>query len=68
MVEVQIMPQCPPSAFSAQGCSSLLASAPPSPKDPHYWQLQLSSVTSTPKIDGQVFLMETVTWKDFHGL
>ena len=30
----------------------------------HY---QLSSVTSIPKIDGHVFLMERVTWRDFHG-
>ena len=52
---------------SPPGCSCCPTSAPPSLTEPHKWQLQLSSVTSTPKIDGQVFLMETVTWSDFHG-
>ena len=29
--------------------------------------VQLLSVTSIPKIDGQVLLMEAITWNDFHG-
>ena len=45
-------------------CSCCPVSAPPSFKEPHWWQLQLSSVSSIPKINGQVFLMETVTWND----
>ena len=49
------------------GCSCSPTSAPPSLTEPHKWQLQLASVTTTPKIDGQVFLMETVTWSDFHS-
>ena len=52
---------------SPPGCSCCPTSAPPSLTEPHKWQLQLSSVTSPPKIDGQVFLMETVTWSDFYG-
>ena len=52
---------------SPPGCSCCPTSAPPSLTEPHKWQLQLSSVTSTPKIDGQAFLMETVTWSDSHG-
>ena len=48
-------------------CSSWPASTPPSPKEPHWWKLQLLSVTSTTKFDGQVFLMETITLSDFHS-
>ena len=56
-----------PGSLSPPGCSWCPTSAPPSLTEPHKRQLQLSSVTSTPRIDGQVFLMETVTWSDFHG-
>ena len=40
-------------------------SCPPSLTEPHWQQLQLSSVTRIPKIDGKVFLMERVTWRDY---
>ena len=48
-------------------CSCCLASAPSSLTEPHKRQMQLSSVTSIPKFDGLVFLMEKVTWNDFYG-
>ena len=35
--------------------------------EPHQRKLQLYSATSNPKIDGEVLLMETVTWSNFHG-
>ena len=52
---------------SSPVCSCWPDSAPPSLTEPHLQQLQLLSITSIPKIHGQVFLMETVTWNDFLG-
>ena len=40
---------------SPPGCSCCPTSAPPSLTEPHKWQLQLSSVTCTPKIDRKGF-------------